>query len=316
MKKGLIIRSTGSWYELIDQETNNKYSCRTAGKMKLLKKDLSNPIGVGDFVEFEPESENQGIIHKIEPRKNYIVRHSPKNKHQLHLIAANIDLAVLVTTLIQPTFKPGFIDRFLITTEPQNIPVLIVFNKSDLWKESEFQLFEDCKSIYRHITAGLLEVSTVTLKNIELLKQNLLGKTCLVAGQSGVGKSSLLNVLQPGIGLRTSDISSSSGKGTHTTTFAEMFILEDGSRVIDTPGIKSLSFNNLEIMDVAHNFKEFFETSVGCRFGSKCTHRNEPECAVKMAIESGHISFQRYQNYINLIDEIESQNYWERNKKF
>ena len=137
--------------------------------MKLLKKDLSNPIGVGDFVEFEPESENQGIIHKIEPRKNYIVRQSPKNKHQLHLIAANIDLAVLVTTLIQPTFKPGFIDRFLITTEPQNIPVLIVFNKSDLWKESEFQLFEDCKSIYRHITAGLLEVSTVTLKNIELL---------------------------------------------------------------------------------------------------------------------------------------------------
>ena len=309
MKKGLIIRSTGSWYELIEEVSNNRYSCRTAGKMKLLKKDLSNPIGVGDFVEFEPENENQGIIHNIHSRKNYIVRQSPKNKHQLHLIAANIDLAVLVTTLKQPTFKPGFIDRFLITTEPQNIPVLIVFNKSDIWEESELLLFEECKSIYNNITFGLLEVSTVTLKNIDLLKEKILGKTCLVAGQSGVGKSSLLNVLQPGIGLKTSEISSSSGKGTHTTTFAEMFILSDGTRVIDTTGIKTLSFNNIEIMDVAHNFKEFFETSVNCRFGSQCTHRNEPGCAVKSAIESGHISFQRYQNYLNLVDEIESQNY-------
>jgi ribosome biogenesis GTPase / thiamine phosphate phosphatase len=302
--RGLILKSTGSWYEVLVHEESRIYSCRLVGKS-----ELTNPVAVGDYVILEKENISQASIIKIENRKNYIVRQSPKNKHQLHLIAANIDLAVLITTLKEPTFKQGFIDRFLITTEPQDIPVLIIFNKSDIYNQQE-------KEIYNNIGYQVMTTSCESKEGIEEFRQILQNRVSLISGQSGVGKSSLINQLIPEANKKTSEISDYSGKGTHTTTFAEMMSLNSNSFIIDTPGIKTLSFNNLEVMDVAHNFREFFQLSAQCKFGRNCTHRDEPQCKVKEAIESGEVYVYRYQNYLNILHEIESQNYWERKKNY
>lgn len=312
--KGLIFRSTGSWYEVLHTESHKFYSARLAGKLKLDKSDLTNPVAVGDEVEMEMENDDQCIISKIYPRKNYIIRQSPKNKHQMHLIASNIDQALLVSTLKEPSLKPGFIDRFLITTEAQNIPCIIVINKSDLFEEEDHISIDELKSVYENIGYKILCSSTITGEGIDELKSLLSNKITLISGQSGVGKSSLLNSLDDQLVLKTGEISAYSGKGTHTTTFAEMHELHFGGYIIDTPGIKSLGFNSMEIMDIAHNFKELFETSQHCKFGAQCTHRNEPDCAVKQAIEEGKIHSSRYMNYLSILDEIESQNYWERKK--
>ncbi|MDQ3141524.1 MAG: ribosome small subunit-dependent GTPase A [Bacteroidota bacterium] len=314
--RGLVYRSTGSWYEVEEHTSKKFYSCRLAGKMKLEKAELTNPLAVGDQVEFEPENETNGIIHKILPRKNYIVRQSPKSKYQLHLIAANIDQLILVTTLVNPDLKPGFIDRFLLSTESQNIPVILLFNKSDLNQAVDTKKFEEFKLIYEDIGYTVLKISCLQNVGIELLENKMMGLTSLFCGQSGVGKSSVINKLVPDLSLRTGLMSTYSGKGTHTTTFAEMFYWGEHSRIIDTPGIKSLSFNNLEIMDVAHNFREFFKASAQCKFGAQCTHRNEPACHVIELVRSGLINAQRYLNYITMLDEIEAQNYWERKKTF
>ncbi|NOT37556.1 MAG: ribosome small subunit-dependent GTPase A [Saprospiraceae bacterium] len=314
--KGLVLKSTGSWYEVLVKEENKTYSSRLAGKLKLNKSDLTNPIAVGDYVQIEKEDDRYAIIKAIEKRKNYIVRQSPKNKHQLHLIAANIDLAILITTLKEPGFKQGFIDRFLITTEPQDIPVLIIFNKADLYGQEELKTFRQLKTIYEKIGYKVMLISCENGEGIEEMKKEILGKVSLISGQSGVGKSSLLNSLIPEANKKTSEISNYSGKGIHTTTFAEMIIMNTNTFIIDTPGIKTLSFNNLQVMDVVHNFREFFKYSDLCRFGRNCTHRDEPNCEVKNAIESGDIYLYRYQNYLNILDEIESQNHWERKKEY
>ena len=313
--KGLVIKSTGSWYEIYLADEDKTYYARLAGKLKLNKSQLTNPIAVGDYVIIEPENNINAIIHSVENRKNYIVRQSPKNRHQMHLIAANIDLAVLVTTLKEPMFKQGFIDRFIITTEPQNIPLLIVFNKSDLYEKAEMYEFEKIKEIYEAIGYQVHMVSCNNNQGIEELLDLMKSKVNLLSGQSGVGKSSIINIISPGANKKTSEISDHSGKGTHTTTFAEMTNIDKNTYIIDTPGIKTLTFNNLEILDVAHNFKEFFILSQHCRFGSNCTHRDEPECAVRTSSEKGLITFYRYQSYLSLLEEIESQNHWERNKE-
>lgn len=313
---GLIMRSTGSWYEVLLQNENRIVSCRIVGKLKLEKDTITNPVAVGDHVEVEFEHDGQGIIKNILPRKNFIARQSPKSRLQIHLIACNIDQAMLITSMREPDLKPGFIDRFLLTTEPQNIPVIIVFNKWDIYTEKDKSEFEELKKIYEKIGHQVLAASSVDKYGIDVLKEKLNHKTTLISGQSGVGKSSLINQLSPGLKLKTSNLSGYSGKGIHTTTFAEMFRLDFDGFIIDTPGIKSLSFNNLSVMDVAHNFREFFEISDKCKFGSKCTHRNEPDCAVKAAIEQGDISEVRYKNYLNVVEEIEAMNYWERNKKY
>lgn len=286
---------------------------RIIGKFRLGEMDVTNPVAVGDEVSVQKEADGTWIITDIAPRRNYVVRQSPHNPHQVHLMASNIDQAVLVSTIVHPNLKPGFIDRFLMMTEPYDIPVIIVFNKWDLYKAKDREMYTFLETVYTALEYTVLFTSVINGEGIDLLKQKLAGKTTLFSGQSGVGKSSLLNACMPGLGQRVALLSSSSGKGQHTTTFAEMFELPGGGSVIDTPGIKSLSFNHLDVMDVAHNFRELFAYSKTCKFGN-CTHRNEPQCAVKKAVEEEYISPWRYQNYLAIIDEIEKQNYWERKK--
>ena len=316
MKKGRVVKVTGSWYSVLD-ENGQIVNSRIIGKFRLDGKKLTNPVAVGDevMIEIEDTEEETGIIKEILSRQNYVVRQSPRKKHDLHLIASNIDQAIVMGTIIAPKLKQGFIDRFLLMTEPHDIPTIVLFNKCDLWGEEENEIFEGLKWMYERIGYQVLKSSAVSGEGIDELREILKDKITLLGGQSGTGKSSVANAIQEGLGLRTQEISDYSGKGQHTTTFAEMFELEFGGFIIDTPGIKTLSFNNLEVMDVAHNFREFFEVSPDCKF-SDCTHRNEPGCAVKAGIEAGEISELRYMNYITILNEIEDQNYWERTKDF
>jgi ribosome biogenesis GTPase len=315
VKQGTVIKSTGSWYT-VKTEEEKQINCRIKGKFRLEGLKLTNPVAVGDEVKIEMESDDTGSIVKILQRRNYVLRQSPRKKHARHLLASNVDQAVVIITIVEPNLKQGFIDRFLLMTEPYNIPALIVFNKSDLYGEDDIALYEYLKDIYEGIGYQCMLVSAIEGTGIAELKDALIGKSNLIAGQSGVGKSSLMNALQPSLGLKTQELSDSSGKGQHTTTFAEMFPLDFGGNIIDTPGIKTLSFSHLEPMDLAHNFREFFILSPECKFGGSCLHRNEPGCAVKDAIEEGIVSELRYMNYLIILEEIEDQNYWERHKDY
>lgn len=309
MNHGIVIKSTGSWYHVRDTD-DNVIECRIIGKFRLNGLGLTNPLAVGDKVQYEIEAEGKGIVKKIDKRANYVVRQSPRKKHQIHLLASNIDEAIVIMTIIQPNLKQGFIDRFLLMTEPHDIPVTIVFNKQDLYGEDEMEVFEFLKLVYEDIGYNVVAVSAISGYGIKDLSERIKGKTTLVCGQSGVGKSSLLQAIDPSLDIRVQEISDHSGKGQHTTTFAEMYTLED-AYLIDTPGIKTLSFNNLSPQDVAHNFREIFKKSEDCKFGN-CMHINEPGCAVKEAIEAGEISEMRYDNYLKILEEVEDQNYWER----
>lgn len=298
------------WYH-VEMENDKVVLCRIIGKFRLLGQNLTNPVAVGDEVAFEMEQEDKGTIKEILPRKNYVVRQSPRKKHYLHLLASNVDQAVLIMTIRNPNLKQGFIDRFLLMTEPYNIPTTIVFNKADLHEEDDTALYNYLKDIYEDIGYPVFMVSATEGTGIETLRSHLKDKISLIGGQSGVGKSTIINALLPGIDLRTDEISDYTGKGQHTTTFAEMFKLPDGGQIIDTPGIKTLAFSHLEPKDISHNFREIFSVSKDCKYGN-CTHRNEPKCAVKEGVEEGTISELRYANYIQLMEETEDQNYWER----
>ena len=293
-------------------DDNTQLECRILGRFRLNGQKLTNPVAVGDLVEVEIDSseEQKGMIKKILPRKNYVVRQSPRKKHNLHLLASNIDQAVLVVTIKDPDLKQGFIDRFLLMTEPHDIPVILVFNKSDVYDEGDLGVYAYLEDLYQDIGYQVILASAVTGEGLEELKDALQNKTTLMSGQSGVGKSSIINAIQPSLELRTGVISDYSGKGQHTTTFAEMHTLDLGGSLIDTPGIKTLAFNNLSVMDVAHNFRELFEASSDCKY-TNCTHRNEPGCSVKQKVEDEIISELRYMNYLQILDEIEDQNYWE-----
>lgn len=310
--EAIIYKSTGSWYEAKGLD-GQSYNARIVGKLRLDDNFSTNPIAVGDVVDLHIENAEEITITNIHKRKNYVVRQSPRKKHQVHLIASNVDQALLIVTIREPNLKPGFIDRFLMMTEPYNIPVIIAFNKSDIYTEEDHEVYHFYRTVYENIGYKTLLTSSADGTGIEDLKVLLQGKTTLLSGQSGVGKSSLVNAIQPGLELRTTELSEYSGKGQHTTTFAEMYDLRNGGRIIDTPGIKTLAFNNFEIQDIAHNFREIFIVSETCKFAN-CTHRNEPKCAVKEAVEKGEISLQRYENYIQLVMEAEDQNYWERHK--
>lgn len=317
--EGMIIRSTGSWYD-VSLADERIISCRMIGKFRLNGKKLTNPVAVGDRVLIALESGNDeekttGVIKEIMDRTNYVIRQSPRKKHFLHILAANIDQALLIVTIRDPKLKQGFIDRFLLMTEPYDIPVHIVFNKGDLYTDEDLSVYQYLKEIYEQIGYNCYITSAIENKGIQQISNLILGKTTLISGQSGVGKSSLLNRLHPNLKLKTKDISQYTGKGQHTTTFAEMFDLGEKTKIIDSPGIKTLSFNHLEVQDVAHNFKEFFIASVDCKF-QDCSHRNEPACAVKKAMEQETISALRYGNYLQICDEIEDQNYWERHTEY
>ncbi|MBL7825633.1 MAG: ribosome small subunit-dependent GTPase A [Saprospiraceae bacterium] len=312
---GTVTKSTGSWYNVRLDDSGAMLQCRIVGKFRLEDVPLTNPVAVGDRVELVPEGDGNGLIKKILPRRNYIVRQSPRRKHDLHLLAANIDQTVLIVTVVNPTIKPGFIDRFLVMVERDEIPTTIVFNKADLYDGEDMEVFEAMQAVYEQIGYGVLLTSVVNKQGLDAFRDLLKNKTTLISGQSGVGKSSLVNAIQPQLELRTGEISDYSGKGQHTTTFAEMFDLDFGGYLIDTPGIKTLSFNNKDKSNIAHSFREFFALSDNCRFGGACLHRNEPGCAVHEALRNGTVSELRFQSYLTLLDEVEDQNYWERNRE-
>lgn len=313
--QGIVIKSTGSWYN-VRMEDGQVLECRTVGKLRLNDLPLTNPIAVGDEVLVEMENETgNGLIKGIMPRRNYVVRQSPRRKHDLHLLASNIDQALLVTTITQPKLKQGFIDRFLLMVEPYEIPTIIVFNKADLYKDEDLEVYAYLEDLYQGLGYTVILASAMTGDGVAELKAQLKDKVTMLSGQSGVGKSSLLNQIQANLELRVGEISDWSGKGQHTTTFAEMHPLDMGGQIIDTPGIKTLSFIHLEPNQVAHNFREIFALSPQCRFGGACLHRNEPKCAVKAAVERDEISSLRYENYLYILQEIEDLNHWERKKE-
>lgn len=317
MLEGTVIKSTGSWYRVRLQESGEMVNARVAGRFRQEEKLITNPIAVGDQVSVELEhtgDETTAAIKSIAPRRNYVVRQSPRKKHQLHLLASNVDQALLITTIIEPDLKQGFLDRFLLMTEPFNIPTYIVFNKADLYDEEIREIFAGIQAVYEAIGYTVLLVSAETGEGLAALKKIMHNQRSLLSGQSGVGKSTLVNAIEPGLELRTGEISDYSGKGQHTTTFAEIHGLSSGGEIIDTPGIKNLSFNYLSPLDIAHNFREIFARSEACKFGGSCLHKNEPGCAVIASVEAndGLVSAVRYHSYLKLLEEAEGQNYWEK----
>ena len=286
--------------------------CRIRGKFRLRKLKLTNPIAVGDIVSVDPEKGLEtGMISKLFPRKNYVLRQSTRRKHFMHLIAANIDQAFVIVTIQEPALKPGFIDRFLLSTESHNIPSYIIVNKADTYREDDKNIQKGLAMLYEEVGYKTILVSAHTGEGMEDLKLLLKDKITLLSGHSGVGKSSLINAIQKGIDIETKEISEYSGKGIHTTTFSQMYELDNGGNIIDTPGIKEMGFINMDPMDVAHNFREIFDRSKHCKYGN-CLHVNEPQCAVKEAVESDSISILRYQSYLSILDDIMQQNSWER----
>jgi ribosome biogenesis GTPase len=311
--KGRVTKSTGNWYLVKADNLPAPVTCRVKGKMRLKDLKLTNPIAVGDWVEwdFEDKANQNGMITAVLPRENYIARQSPRQKHALHLLACNVDQAIVVTSIIQPTVKVGFIDRVLLMTEPHDIPTLIVFNKMDICDEQSLELLAYLENVYQKIGYKTLRTSTVTGEGLEELKELLADKITFICGHSGVGKSTLVNAIQPQLDLRTNEISDYSGKGQHTTTFAELHDLSFGGGIIDTPGIKELAFINMDKMEVSHNFREIFAASHHCKYGD-CLHIEEPNCAVKQAVANNDISETRYNSYLAIIGEIGDLNYWEK----
>ncbi len=309
--KGTVIKSTGKWY-IVKLEDDRLIDCRIKGKFRLGKLKLTNPIAVGDIVWVDPEKGlDTGMISKLYPRTNYVLRQSTRKKHFMHLLAANIDQAFVIVTIQNPMLKPGFIDRFLLTTESHNIPSYIIVNKSDIYTDDDKVIQKGLAALYEEIGYKTILVSAFTGEGIDELKALLKGKITLLSGHSGVGKSSIVNAVDKELDISTQEISEYSGKGIHTTTFSQMYELKKGGFIIDTPGIKEMGFINMEPMDVAHNFREIFDCSEHCKYGN-CLHVNEPQCAVKEAVESGAISILRYQSYLSVLDDIFNQNYWER----
>ncbi|MCH2023618.1 MAG: ribosome small subunit-dependent GTPase A [Saprospiraceae bacterium] len=309
--KGIVTKSTGKWY-IVKLEDERLIRCRIKGKFRLGKLKLTNPIAVGDlvFVNLEKGLET-GMISKLYPRSNYVLRQSTRRKHFMHLIAANIDQAFIIVTIREPMLKPGFIDRFLLSTESHNIPTYIIVNKADIYSEDDMNIQKGLASLYEEVGYKTILVSALDGEGIENLKSLLKDKTTLLSGHSGVGKSSLINAIQNGLEIETRQVSEYSGKGIHTTTFSQMYELDNGGNIIDTPGIKEMGFINMNPMDVAHNFREIFDRSEHCKYGN-CMHINEPQCAVKESVESGSINILRYQSYLSILEDIMEQNSWER----
>ncbi|WP_432708117.1 ribosome small subunit-dependent GTPase A [Pedobacter sp.] len=297
--QGLVIKSTGSWYQ-VHGEDGHDYDCRIKGKFRIKGIQTTNPIAVGDQVEFDMEpNAPTGVIHKLFDRKNYIIRKSINLSKQAQIIAANIDQAFLIVTLASPRTSLGFIDRFLVTSEAYRIPTMLVFNKLDLFSEEGLEILAAYKSIYEKLGYPCYEVSALEGTNIAQIEGLLKDKTTLFSGHSGVGKSSLINVLLPGRDIKTGIISESSDKGQHTTTFAEMHTLPFGGYLIDTPGIRELGIFDIKPEELGHYFVEMRALMNKCRFNN-CRHVNEPGCAVIKAVEEGEIAPSRYESYLSI----------------
>ncbi len=307
--KGLVIRNTGSWYTVLTDD-GDMVESKIKGNFRLKGIRSTNPVAVGDRVGLVRNQEGTAFINEIEDRRNYIIRKSPNLSKQSHIIAANVDQAVLIVTVNYPVTSTTFIDRFLASAEAYRVPVLLVFNKTDLLDEDDLRLQQMMCDLYEGIDYTCLQVSAATGQGIDELKALLHGKISVFSGNSGVGKSTLLNQLIPGVCLRTAEISEAHNTGMHTTTFSEMLRLPEGGWAIDTPGIKGFGTFDMEPQEICGYFREIFRFSKDCRFGN-CTHTHEPGCAVLRAVEDHYIALSRYNSYVGMLDDKEESKYRE-----
>jgi ribosome biogenesis GTPase len=306
---GLVIKNTGSWYS-VRTEDGQLIECKIKGNFRLKNIQSTNPVVIGDRVRIEINHEGTAFITVIEERKNYMIRRSSNLSKQVHILAANIDQAMLVVTVNYPRTTTVFIDRFLATAEAYQIPVKLVFNKIDRYKEGDVEYMEGLMHLYSSIGYSCFAICALTGEGLDGLHEMLTHKITLLSGHSGVGKSTIINYLLPGFHLKTGVISEYHKKGMHTTTFSEMIPLPDGGYLIDTPGIKGFGTIEMEGVEVAHYFPEIFKFSADCRFHN-CTHRHEPGCAVLQAVRDHYISESRYKSYLNILEDKEENKYRE-----
>ncbi len=306
--RGLVVKNTGSWYQVKNTDNNTVSECKIKGNLRLKDIKSTNPVAVGDIVTYTLTPDGTGLISEIDNRRNYIVRKSSNLSKQSHILAANIDLSALVVTINYPPTSTVFIDRFLATCEAYRVPACIIFNKFDLYTSHEIEYLDALIFLYENIGYPVFKVSAKTKDNINKLTEFLKDKTSLFSGNSGAGKSTLINELIPGAQLRTGQISDYHNRGMHTTTFSEMFELPEGGIVIDTPGIKGFGTYDMTKYEVSHYFKEIFHFSKDCRY-SDCTHIHEPDCAVQKALTDNFISSSRFQSYLSMLDDLNEGKY-------
>jgi ribosome biogenesis GTPase / thiamine phosphate phosphatase len=300
---GIVYKSTGSWYSIKSQE-GVFYECRIKGKFRIKGIKSTNPLAVGDRVDFDLETSNNtetGVIKTIHPRTNYIVRKSVNLSKQTHIIASNIDQVFLLITIDSPPTFTSFIDRFLATTEAYAIKAILLFNKVDVNDEATKKIVEELSTLYQSIGYQCLSISAKTGENIEAVKTLMTRKSSMFAGHSGVGKSTLVNSIEPGLNIKTKEISEQHKQGQHTTTFAEMFDLSFDAQIIDTPGIKGFGVVDMEPAEVDNYFPELFALKQSCKFNN-CLHLHEPQCAVKLALEQNQIASSRYKSYTQILE--------------
>lgn len=307
MDKGLVIKNTGSWY-LVKTDEGSTVECKIKGNFRLKGIRSTNPVAVGDRVKIIRNQEGTAFITEIEDRKNYIIRRSSNLSKQSHIIASNLDQCMLIVTVNYPETSTTFIDRFLASAEAYRVPVCLVFNKTDRYSEDENRYLDGLINLYTTIGYQCYKVSALNNIGIEEIKKALEGKITLFSGNSGVGKSTLINAILPEQNLKTGDISNVHNKGMHTTTFSEMFPVNGGGYIIDTPGIKGFGTFDMEDEEVGHYFKEIFKFSADCKYDN-CTHRHEPGCAVREAVEKHYISESRYTSYLSILDDKEDGKY-------
>lgn len=304
---GLVTKTTGSWHQVLGDD-GRIWECRIKGRFRKMGIRTTNPIAVGDRVRVETESGAEtGVISELMPRRNYIIRRAVNLSKESHILGANLDLALLVVTLASPPTSFGFIDRFLVTAEAYDIPALLVFNKLDLYSEQGLELLAEFMDVYEDLGYPCIAVSAQTGENISLLQKQLKDKITLISGHSGVGKSTLINAIEPSVSLRTAEISDWSDKGRHTTTFAEMIRLRDGGGIIDTPGIKEMGVVDIDKNELSHYFPEMRSRMNQCRFNN-CIHINEPGCVVLDAVDNGEISPSRYDSYLSIYHNEDNRN--------
>ena len=309
MMKGLVIKNTGSWYT-VKTDDGQLIESKIKGNFRLKGIRSTNPVAVGDRVQLITNQEGTAFISSIEDRRNYIVRKSPNLSKQSHILAANVDQALLVVTVNYPQTSTTFIDRFLAGAEAYRVPVILVFNKRDILSDDEIHYEEMMKNLYETVGYQCIEISAATGEGIDQLTPLVKDKISLLSGNSGVGKSTLINQLVPGAGQRTAEISDAHNTGMHTTTFSEMIELPDGGYLIDTPGIKGFGTFDIEKEELTSYFKEIFHFSKDCRF-SNCTHTHEPGCAVIKAVEEHYIAASRYQSYLSMLEDKDENKYRE-----